>query len=242
MNEQNNDAGNSSAPDPIAQLKGETSRKLENVNSQLTELKQANALLLEKLIQMAPPPARKAAEPQEDLSTLMYSDPEKYTAVIEERATAKAEQRITANLSKQQEAQHRTQQALAEITNEYPELMDNSSALTKKALEIYQSMPEHERNSTAGYKLAVKEAASEVGVKPRSKRTGDEEFMAAGNNGSPRSNRQKANKVSPAMEFWAEQLGVDLSDSVVKDRVVSRAQRDFKKWQQPQPIAKKGKK
>lgn len=228
------DGGN--APDPIAQLKGETSRKLDNVNAQLEKLAQANALLIEKLTAVAP--AKKAApEQEEDLSTLAYTDPAKYAAVIEERTTAK----ITAQLTKREEAQARTNAVMNELTNEYPEITDAKSDLSKKALEIYNSIPEHERNTTAAFKLAVKEAAMEIGVKPKSKRSDDENFMGPSGGVPTSRSRRQATKLSPETEQWAALLGVDLSDKEVHDRVVQRAQRDFRRYQQPL-TTKKGKK
>lgn len=231
------------APDPIAQLKGETSRKLENVDAKLQALQQTNALLLEKLTQMAPPPpAKKTEADSEDLTALMYSDPAKYHAIIEERAATKAEHRIGEKLNRQQTEQARTNAVLAELTSEYPEIQDTTSELSKKTLELYSKLSEPERNNVSAWKLTVKEAAMELGMKPKSKRPVDDDAGFVGpSSGNPSRRRQQSNKLSPETEQWAQLLGVDIEDPVVRDRIVQRAQRDFTKWQKPMST-KKGKK
>lgn len=237
MTDQNEggNAGDSGAPDPIAQLKAESNRKLDGLKSEIGELKAATSVLVEALQRTQTKPAAKA-EAKEDLSDLLYSDPERYAQIMEERAEA----RIMGRLSKQQEAQQRTQAVLGELAAEYPEINDMHSPLTKKAVELYNALPDNERNSPISYKLAVKEAAAELGVKPRSKRADTDDFVGGGNaRGSDGQRRAKKDTLDPGTRRWAEVLNVELTPEV-EARLIERSKRKWSTYQRPLTTKKKG--
>lgn len=236
--------GGAEGSDAIQQLKAETNRKLSSITEQMGDLKKASDLLLERLSQSQAPASSVKTEESEDLSSLMYSDPAAYARRIEERA----EKRIMSNLQNQNAAVAKQNAVLSELTYDYPELGDKNSALTKRAVEIYGQLPVEDRSSPLSYRLAVKEAATELSVKPRSKRTEDDEnFMGSSSGGSRRGERSKKDKVDPNTELWAEalgdqfrELGHDYNDNVVKERIAKRAQRSWSKWQQPDKVKKGG--
>jgi hypothetical protein len=181
-------------------------------------------------------PAPKAAGAEEDLSTIMYSNPARYAQIIEERA----EQRILSKLNTQNQVQHRTNTVMQELGAEYPELSDINSELTQKALSALKTLPENEQATTAGYRYAVKQAAEELNVKPKSKRPQvDEDFSGGYGSGALR-RRAPGNKLAPDTEAFAQALGMDLEDPALKDRLIKRQQRD---WNRPEhPLSSKTKK
>ena len=215
--------------DPIKQLKGEFGRKHDSLAEQLKQISQQQASIAEML---RPKPAEK---PADDLSTIMYSDPARYAQIIEERAEARILEKINASSA----AQQRTQSVIGELGAEYPELADINSPLTKAAVAALNNLPEHERNTTAAYRLAVKQAAEDLSVKPKSKRpAADEEF--GGGEYIPRPARRSANKLSAATEAFAAEVGLDLEAPGVKERLIARSNRS---WSEPSsPVKTRSKK
>lgn len=225
-----------STEDPIRQLKGEFSRKHDATSKQLESL-QSTTAQLSNLLQQALAP-RQAPKPQatEDLNTLMYSDPARFAQLIEERAEA----RVMARVNNQNASMGATNNTLQQLTNDYPELQDHESALSKKAASIFASMDEEDRKRPMALRLAVKEAASEMEIKPRSKRP--VESFAAGNNGyGAQRRREPSNKISEETKMVAELLELDISDPAVNARMLERAKRDQGKGPKV-PVGYKGKK
>lgn len=210
------------AADPLKNLKAEFDRKLGNADSKLAELQKTNELLMAKIQAMnTPAPVKK----ETSLTDLLYSDPEAYAREIESRAEAKALARVTA----QQEKMNKVSNTIGALVNEYPELQDNGHSLSKRAVEIFSSLPDEEKQSSLSYKMAVKDAAEELGIKPRSKRPVDEEPSFSGSYRSSSRSRKKEG-ISPVTEAWAEALGVNLKDEKVKARVLENQSRDWTKY------------
>ena len=208
--------------DPIAQLKGEFSRKMANTEAKLAEVVELNKQFLEKLsAQQTQRPEPQAPKTEEDLDTLIYSDPKKAAHLIKEQAKSEVMQ----SLSQSQAQQSRITSTINTLVSEYPELNNQHNPLTKKAIEIYMSLPEDERASPAAYKLAVKEAAQELNVKPLSKRS-QEEYMPQSGRSSEETRKPK-NAVSPEMEQMASIFGIDLSKKEVKERVLKNSSRNW---------------
>jgi hypothetical protein len=190
--------------------------------------------LLAKLTELTKP-AQKASAKEADLSELLYSDPQKYAEVIEARAEARA----AARFQESQQKQFKTQSVLSELQAEFPELSDSNHPLYKKAVEIYNALPEDERQSAASYKLAVKSAALEEGIKPRSKRPVDEEPSFGASNSGMRSSQRKSGKLDSTTEEWAKIFGIDTSNAQVKERLVQKQNRNWNKYEPVAPAAKK---
>lgn len=207
--------------DPLKNLKAELDRKLGNADAKLSQLQEANAALLAKLERLSTPtaPTKEAS-----LTDLLYNDPEKYAQMVERRAEEKA----LAQMQRQQAQMVKTSTTISELQNEFPELSDSGHELTKKAVEVYNSLPEEERTTSLAYKMAVKAAALDLGYKPRSKRPVDEEpSIGSGyGRGAPR----KSNKLDTDTELAAQIFGIDTSDPKVKERLIKKSQRDWNKY------------
>jgi hypothetical protein len=228
-------ADNQAAPDPIAALKGEQARKFDALNAKIAEMAALNNVIIEKLNTVAPKPAAKA-ESTENLADLMYSDPEKYAQLIEERA----EKRVLSRIDEVNAKQSKHQAAMAELFEEFPELKDSSSPLVQKANEIWSKLPAEDRNSSTAFRLAAKEAALELNVKPKSKRT-DEEFVGGGS-ASPTSARRntKQAELDPLTKQFAEVCGLEV-DAETEKRLIERSKRNFQKYQVPLSSKRRGK-
>lgn len=210
----------SSAPDPITNVKAEFNRKLDNVTA---ELKRTQEAILSQLQAKAAP----AAQPEVDLSDLMYKDPVKYAEIVEERA----EKRIMSKLDQRTAQQTKQNTVLNSLVQEFPELSDQNSPLFKKAVENYNTLSDDERSSPMAYKLAVKDAAMDLDIKPRSKRqSSDNEGYLMGGPGSGGSNSRPARTgdLDPIMTAFAEHLGLPINDPKRKESLKKRAQR--KNW------------
>ncbi len=220
----------STQADPIKNLKAEMDRKLGNADSRLSELQKTNELLMAKLSSISSPatPAAKT----ESLSDILYADPERYARIVEERAEARATERV----SQQQQKANKVNTVVNQLAQEFPELSDNNHSLTKRAVEIYQALPDEEKNSSLSYKMAVREAAEELSIKPKSKRPVDEEPSFGGSSGGSRSRRATA-KLDTNTEELAAMLGLDTSDPKTKERMIASQNRN---WNRYQPV-KKGK-
>jgi hypothetical protein len=209
--------------DPIKNLKAEIDRKLGNADSRMAELQKTNEALISKLNELTKPTqAQKPAEPS--MSDLLYSDPEKYAQLIQERA----EQRAVERISRQQDKIAKVNGVIGQLAAEYPELSDSNHALTKKAVEIYNSLPEEEKQTSLAYKMAVREAAEELSVKPKSKRPVDDE-PSFGSSGS-RSGR-RSQKLDSGTEQLARIFGIDTSDEKVKSRLLAKQNRNWTKFE-----------
>jgi hypothetical protein len=199
-------------------------RKLGNTDTKISELQKTNELLLSKLTQLTQPAA--APRQKQDLSTLLYNDPDAYAAEIERRA----EERAMARVNQQQAQAAKTGNVIAELQAEFPEIADSNNELTKKAVEMYNNLPDDEKNSSLAYKVAVKAAALELGVKPRSKRPVDEVPMGSSSNHRSSNSRRSSNKLSTETEQLAAIFGIDTSKSDVKERMIKASQRDWTKY------------
>jgi hypothetical protein len=131
--------------------------------------------------------------------------------------------------------QQRVGNTIASLQNEYPELGDTSSELAKKAIANFNALSDEDKQSPMAYKLAVREAADEIGLKPKSKRPVVEESWESGDGYTRGSRRAPANKLDPASKEWAELLGLEVTEDVEK-RLIERAKRDYRKYQPPTEI------
>lgn len=224
-------AGNENG-DQIKNVKEEMNRKLGNMETKVSTLEQTNRQLLAQLQAMAP---AAPAAPKKNIQDVWFDKPDEAAARI--KAEAKQEIREEfANLNAQQQKQNVTLNALVA---EFPELSDPQHELTKKAVEIYSAMPEDEKVSPAAYKAAVREAALEFNVKPRSKRGDDyEDFsgLRGGSSGqnSQRSNgdRQRRGGLDPQTVEFAKLVGVNTDDPKVAERLKqNHGRKRYDRWE-----------
>lgn len=213
----------SSTPNPTEEfknLKAEMNRKLSNVE-------ETNKRLLEQLQALTQPRQPSSQEPKK---VSVFDDEEGYARRIKEEATVE----IRRELAQQQAAEAKKQATLNQLFQEFPEIGDMENPLTKRALEIYNSLPEDERQSTVAYRDAVKSAALEQGVRPKSKRakTEGDDFSLSGSS-SGRSAPKKGELTDGHM-LAAQLLGLDVSNPETKKSLQSRAERkDWLRYQAP---------
>lgn len=204
--------------DEIKNLKAEVNRKLDNTNAQL------NALLEQMKKSTAPAP-KKPEAPQKKVS--VYEDEDAFAENI--RKETKKE--ILEEIGKANQMNARQQSTIASLVKDFPELNDGDSELTKKAVEIFNSMGDDEKSSPVAYRAAVKEAALELDLKPKGKRrasedSGDDSFtLGNGRSGDRRSDSPK--KLDRRTAIFAEALGVDTKK--VEARLNKR--KSFTRWE-----------
>lgn len=206
--------------DPEKNLKAEMNRKFDNITTELTEQRKLNEALLARMSQATAKPA----EREPDLSELIYSDPKRYTELMEQRAEARIMQRLDTN--------QRKVNVINQLVNEYPETADAAHPLTKKAVEIYNALPDDEKTSPAAYRAAVSEAAMSLGFKPKSMRPADDEPSMG--TGPTDGRRRRAGKtgLDPSTAEFARIMGLDVDgDAKLRERLEKRAQRNWNKYE-----------
>jgi len=208
------------AVDEIKNLKAEYSRKMSNLEEQL---KKTNELLQARIAPKAP------SVEKEKIADVWYSDPEKAAALIQEQTAAQLE----AKLAAQQAQQAKYSQTINQLYNEYPELQQEEGTLTKRAAEIYKGLTDEERAHPLAMRMAVKDAASELGIKPRSKRGEDDDSFAlgGGRGGEGRKKKDRDGDLDPATLGFAKVMGLNVSDPKVLERLKARSKRGWGKYE-----------
>lgn len=212
---------------PIENIKAEFDRKTTALSSQVQKLAETNATLMKQLEQFTKP--LQSQQPKEKpLSDLLYDNPDEAVRIIEERA----EQRVMSKIEQRETAQQRQAQTINELYSQYPELAQTDHELTKAALERYGKMGDEEKRDPKALKVAALEAAQELGIKPKSKRTDDDSFSFAGGNGSGNRSNRKSDKLDPMILETAAAFGLDTSKPEVVERLRARSQRtDYRRYQ-----------
>jgi hypothetical protein len=228
----------SGQPDPITNLKAEMSRKIGNLEEQNQKLTQTLQSLVGEM-QQARKPAPKPEPQGKSASELLYDDPEGFVENVVTKAVTKSSEVI----SKRNQEETKKQAVLTSLYNDYPEIGDSNNALTKKALENYSQLSEEERSSPMAYKVAVRDAAAELGIMPKSKRQNADDFSFGGNSGggkdSDSQSRTRAEKetedavVAAASYFESafKELGQDVNDPKFKKRLLKTSKRNFMQYE-----------
>jgi hypothetical protein len=224
MSDNNPNGQAASAPDVKAEI-NELKSKMEATQKELL----AAVAALKK-------PAPAPVEAEEDLETQLYSNPKAALARVMEQT----KKETLAEVARASAYQQRVGNTIASLQNEYPELADTSSELAKKAIANFNALSDEDKQSPMAYKLAVREAADEIGLKPKSKRPVVEDSWESGDGYTRSSRRPASNKLDPASKEWAELLGLEVTEDVEK-RLIERSKRDFKKFQPPVDV-RRGKK
>lgn len=213
----------------LTNLKAEMDRKQGNTEAQLTELKTTNDQLLKQLqtitdnqqSQITKQVEAAKSKDSEDFSQLIYDNPQKYADIIQQRA----EEKVMAKIAQSNAAQQKQTNVLSQLVSDYPELSDANNNLTKRAVELHGTMPEDERNHPLSYKVAVKDAAAEQGIKPRSQRTPTENDSFTLSSDSGTKTRQSGGMTDEGIFKVAEAFGMDINNEDVKARLKKRAER-----------------
>lgn len=223
-----------SAPRTVESIHAEMARKTEKLaseNAALSQkLDQALAIMANQQRAGQQPTASTSLADisDEKLEELSYKDPKLYAKAVE----AKAEKKASAMIDQRLYAQDQSNRVMGQLIGDYPELNDQSSDLSRKAVELYNQLPAHIKADPIAYKTAVRDAAADLGMLPKSKRTktDDGSYTASGtqSTGQRSTSQQQKQKVSDATLEFAERIGVNIKDPKVVERLTKRAER--KNW------------
>jgi hypothetical protein len=209
----------------LKNFKAEMDRKMSN-------LADTNARLIQQLESMkTPAKAPPKRETDDELADLLIDNPKEYARLIKQQA----KEEVLAEVSSMGQRQAKEASTIRQLTQEFPELQFDDHPLTKKAVELYSQLPEDEKSSPLAYKIAVKDAAQELGIKPRSKRSDDEvdadAFQMGGGGATSTRTRGKAKSKDELDEVtlaFSKALGRNTDDPKVKERIAKYSQR--KNW------------
>lgn len=223
--------------DPFKNLKAEMDRKLQNLqqtNEQLTKQNSDLSSKLDTMISRIDAASRPPARTQEDWEDLKYTDPDKYLELREEEIVNKAVNASQATIQKQTQVNN----TVSEMTREYPELNDENSELTKKALGLAAERKINFQDNPLLIKEIVREAADSLNLAPAKYRTKNEtevdmsDFIASGGRGSGQPPKKKEkDELDPKVIANAELMGLDTKDPEVIKRLKNYSKRDFGKWE-----------
>jgi len=226
-----NDAGDNSDPktqeDPLKNLKAEMDRKIGNFESKVDQMAQTNQQLLAQIQALATPPAKQADS--DDFDDLFIDNPKEAARRIKEETAAE----IRAEIEQHQKTQQKQTRVLTQLTQKFPELGDPASELTQKAVEIYNAMDADEQTDPRSYKLAVGDAALELGIQPLNKRKkkpqdDDDDSFSVASSGNPEAGKTRTKTLDPKTVEVARLMGLDIENEKVLDNLKKRAKRT--KW------------
>lgn len=230
MADEQNPTGGDNA-DPIANVKGEFNRKLGNLEQKVGSLEETNKALLNQLKSMqaaSTPAASTQSDEDAEIEGAWFNEPK----VAAAKLTNKITKLVTSQVAAQTENQNRQQSTIAGLVEEFPELRKGDHQMTKRAIEIFNSMPISDQSNPVSYKAAVSQAALELGVQPMSKRKEQEidesdDFTldgrgASGVRSDERRSRRSGTGISKATEAFAKLVGVNIDDDKVKERIKNK--------------------
>lgn len=211
--------------DPLKNYKAEMNRKLDNMKNEMASVNQQLLQQIQNLSQ----PRQTSQSNEDDFDDLFLDNPREAARRIKEEAAAE----IRADIEKQQQVQQRQQSVLGELVQKFPELNDNGSELTQKAVEIYNSLSAEDQKDPKSYKLAVTEAAVELGVQPMSRRkktkkSSDDDSFSVSSGSNPSTPKTRDGDVDARTIEFARMVGMDVENEKIIQNLKKRAKRT--KW------------
>lgn len=218
-----------SAPD-IAKVLQESFKDLKTSLSK--ELSQLNNKISE---QNKPAPKKQAEEREEALDILILSDPKK------------AVERIKSDVMETLGGQNRVREAFngkfAELSQEYPEIVDQNSDLHVRAKELMAQSGAQAFDSTQ-LERAVLRAAAEKGMLPMNKRKAvredsddesDDGYLGSGGSGggyegTRNRKNSRSEKLPAATIAFAELVGLDIKNPKVTESLTKRYNERKNNW------------
>jgi hypothetical protein len=216
----------------IESYAAEMNRKTDRLSQENQRLQQQLEQLVGMMQQQQQQRVAPPAESEKDLSDLAFTNPGEYAKRVAALARQEASTIVTQSLNQQ----NQSNAILNQLVNDYPELADQGSELTQKAVNIYKALSEQDRSSPIAYKAAVREAAAELGLLPKTRRSKDssepsiKSNASSSNEGSSRSSSssKKADKLDDRTIAFAKAVGLNVQDPKTIERLQKRAQR--KNW------------
>lgn len=200
--------------DLLKNMKTEFERKLSNIESN-------NKKLMDQMTALLQPKAAPQQQ-QAKFEDVWYEDPRKAAEIIKQE------------LRQESQAAARTNTTLAKLVQEFPELNDEGSDLTKRAVEIFDGFSADEKASPVAYRAAVREAAQELGMAPASKRKRSEEddFSLSGSGAGRSRSERKASRdtLDPNTIEFAQFMGLDTEDPKLRERLKGHQKRIWTRY------------
>lgn len=211
--------------DLVKNLKSEMERKFSNIEKS----NQALMAQLQSISTLNQKP--KDEVPKAKLKDVWYEDPDKAADAVVNEATSRMRQEL--NIERQE--QQKKQTVIQSLYKEYPELQDFDNPLTIKAVENFDKLPDDEKMHPMAYRLAVKEAAEDLDIKPKAKRKVKEDrddFSLSGSDREGRQGTRRSSRLDEKTEEFGKLVGLDMDDEKVVERVKGYAQkRNFNRWE-----------
>lgn len=222
---QGNDQVDQTGTDEVKNLKGEMGRKFDNLQD---ALKKQNAEM-QKIVETLQAQTRQKSLPiveekQVSIGDMLFENADAAVETI----LSRAEQRLDSKINRRDE----TMATVSRITGEYPEFLDQNSDVYRLAVQKQSALAPSLQNTPDGIKIAMYEAASEVGLLPKSKRQStsnddNDDFVQSGGSSSAgrTRTREKSDKIDPKTVEWARLLGVPVEDPKRMESLKNRAKR-----------------
>lgn len=214
----------------ITKLKG-TVDTLQQTNSQiLAAIKE-----MQKIATTVPKKVEQKVE-NKSLKDVWFDDQDAAAQIIEDRAEKKFEAKLRAS----QEQIAKTQNVIRGLYKDFPELQDTDHPLTVKAIELFEKMTDEEKQSPLAYKIAVKDAADELEIKPKAKRKAasdeDDSYSLGGGNsrysdGGSNRDKKKSNKLDPRTVEFGKLMGLKMDDPKVVENLQKHAGRGWNRYE-----------
>lgn len=229
--------GKETPADPVKNVKAEMDRKLGNIETTVQQLAQTNQALAAQLqkMQEKKPESTGTQKPWKDR---FYENEDAALNEVEENATRRA----TEAMRNLQAIEQRKQNAVNQMVNDYPELAIESP-LKAKSVEIFNALSKEEQADPNAIKLAVREAAADLGMLPKSKRkeevtdNDDDTFSLSGKGGSEgkkgRRGQKSGDLAQETLDF-AELLGRPVDDEKYIARLKKANERS--NWSKFKPV------
>lgn len=216
-------AAGSEGSGELGNLKAEFNRKIGNISE---DIKKQNEALLTQVAEMLKPKKPVVSDDDKPLKDKWWDDPEEAAAEVQRRTEAAIERKLTS----QQAIDQKKTSMINQLVSQFPELNDINHSLTKRALEIYNSMDASEKSNPLSYDAAVKTAALEEGVKPMHKRSEAEResFSFGSGSGAAKARKSEPKLTDNALAF-AKVMGLNIDDKKTVERLKKRFGRDYSK-------------
>lgn len=213
--------------DPYKNLKSEFDRKLQGLNDIIAKQNAEAAQQYTAILETIKATKQATTSPIDDdktLEQLSYNEPAKYAKVVEERAARAAESAA----SKIAAAAQERQLVLSQMISDYPELNDQSSELYQRAVQMSRTLPRDQQDSPNSVKAVIREAAAELGILTKAKRSGSGDFSLGGSRstGGPSSSSGSKGKIDDKTLAFAEAMGMNIEDPKYLERLEKASKRD----------------
>lgn len=148
-----------------------------------------------------------------------------------ERIGKKLEKTFEDKLSSTLSAKEKRENALHNVSTQYPELRQSGSELQTKMQEVYAGLDKNFRDTPQGIEYAAMKAAQELNIQPASKRTGNDDSFVLDGSRTGRTKTQAKPKIKENQIALMELLGMDPNDKAAQERIAKNSQRNWLKYQ-----------